>query len=382
MPPERLEIKGDLNSYFQYHNRIASFLNWNLDWEIDKSKPAPEQLARAGFFSYATKPFLADNVICPYCELALDLWKPRDEPLLLHQTISPGCSFVLGRQTLRNVDDASSNDLKTIAEPRFTETDNAISNKKDHIGTAPRLKRVAAVAPNRTLQQEQRTSHGDWGPPGTQASTGLKRQERVTALKERKSLKIAESVSRGMHAVTRTPPLEKQRQRLVKAHDESALDKIIYGQQRSSQPPAGVEVPTKPLPLRRGKVFYGQINPRIHWTRPHSHEWYERKEVEIAARGGRKANFGKAVQRMRQQRQMEAPDKWEENLPERVRDNEAWLGVMRYHHGRTHGVPSNHAHRASKQHRLVGRKRHKKFGTMGICPSRDRGNPDNQESPD
>jgi hypothetical protein len=40
-------------------------MNWKLDWEIDKSKPSPEQLACAGFFSYATKPFFADNVICP-----------------------------------------------------------------------------------------------------------------------------------------------------------------------------------------------------------------------------------------------------------------------------------------------------------------------------
>ncbi|KAL2272283.1 hypothetical protein FJTKL_06974 [Diaporthe vaccinii] len=94
MSTERLEIKCDTKPYFQYQNRIASFLDWNLDWEINKSKPSPEQLARAGFFSYTAGAFLADNVTCPYCDLSLDAWEPGEEPLGLHQTRSPACRFV------------------------------------------------------------------------------------------------------------------------------------------------------------------------------------------------------------------------------------------------------------------------------------------------
>jgi hypothetical protein len=93
----------DLEQYFQYHNRLASFLDWSLEWEANEDKPPPERLARAGFFSFNKPPNLPDNVKCPYCELSLDSWEPQDEPLREHRIRSPTCIFVHGQQTVRDM---------------------------------------------------------------------------------------------------------------------------------------------------------------------------------------------------------------------------------------------------------------------------------------
>ncbi|KAL1902913.1 hypothetical protein Sste5346_000825 [Sporothrix stenoceras] len=42
---------------------------------------------------------------------------------------------------------------------------------------------------------------------------------------------------------------------------------------------------------------YAHIDPRVHWTRARPKDWHDAKQKEIKARGGRKANFGKAAQR-------------------------------------------------------------------------------------
>jgi hypothetical protein len=341
MPPERLEINCNRESYFQYHNRIASFSKWNVKWEICKSKPSPERLARAGFFLYTTKPFLSDNVICPYCDLALDTWKPRDEPLRLHQRRSPDCSFVLGQQLVRKMDDASTNNLNAVAEPGATEKKEALSTKTDNTNPASRwIQRhtlETADVPRGTLQLKRRTSHIDKILSSQPAGTGPKSVERLAAGNiAGKNPMISKSIYEGLNPITRTPPLERQRQRLVKTHNGPAFDRFIYSQQESSQPPPGSQVPVKQLPSRRGNVFYGHVDPHIHWTRPCSRDWYGKKEIEISARGGRKANFGTAAQRMKERRLKEGPKAWEESLPERVVNNTAWLGVMRDHHRRSH----------------------------------------------
>lgn len=212
-------------------------------------------------------------------------------------------------------------------------------------------------------------SHTDWRSPSARNSIAPEKQGRVSApLKARKGHKIAKSAYGGLKSVVRTTPLEKQRQRLTETHDVSALDRFIYGQEGSSQPPPGVLATTEPEPLKRDTVFYGHIDPRTHWTRPHSDEWYRKKEEEIQARGGRKANFGKAAQRMKEQRLKETPDEWEESLPERVRNDEAWLGAMRYHHSRTHGVGSNQAPQASEQQPPVRKKRAYRRRNQAVVP--------------
>ncbi|KAK1715964.1 hypothetical protein BDP67DRAFT_360390, partial [Colletotrichum lupini] len=60
--------------------------------------------------------------------------------------------------------------------------------------------------------------------------------------------------------------------------------------------------------------FHMKLDPRIHWPHNRSDQWYKSKMEEIKARGGRKANFGKAAKRMRQQRLAEERQEEEDNL--------------------------------------------------------------------
>lgn len=148
--------------------------------------------------------------------------------------------------------------------------------------------------------------------------------------KASQSEKISPSQYPRLKPVARTPPLEKQRRRLAEL-DTSVLDAFVYGQQCSSQPPPGVERRHEPPePKQQDNVFYAHIDPRIHRSRPHSEAWYQQKEAEIKARGGRKANFGKAVQRMKEQRRKEGPADFEATLPDRVRHNEDWVSALRW----------------------------------------------------
>lgn len=215
-------------------------------------------------------------------------------------------------------------------------------------------------------------SHTDWRSPSARNSIAPERQSRgpaaINSTKARKGQKIAKSPYGGLKPVIRTPLLEQQRQRLTATRDISALDSFVYGQEGSSQPPPGVRATAEYEPPRRENVFYGHIDPRTHWTRPHSDEWYERKEEEIKARGGRKANFGKAAQRMKEQRLKEDPGEWEESLPERVRNDEAWLAATRYHHSRTHSVPPIPTPEASEQQPPVRKKRAYRRRNQGVVP--------------
>ncbi|KUI59605.1 hypothetical protein VP1G_06862 [Cytospora mali] len=178
-----------------------------------------------------------------------------------------------------------------------------------------------------------------------------------TPANPKKREKVTKSPYSGLKFITRTPPLEKQRRHLAETVDTSALDKLIYGQEASSEPPPGVEEPLEEAPRKRQDVSYVDIDPRTHWTRPHSDEWYRKKEEEIKARGGRKANFGKAAQRMREQRLNENPDAWEEHLPDRVKNNEAWLGAMRWFHSREQGRQASASSQANGHVPLVRKKR-------------------------
>ncbi|KAH8752291.1 hypothetical protein F5883DRAFT_205330 [Diaporthe sp. PMI_573] len=144
-------------------------------------------------------------------------------------------------------------------------------------------------------------------PSSTRDKIGWKQRRDPGPVKARKDQQTPSSAYGGLQPAIRIPPLEKQRQRLARTHDTSAFDKIIYRQEGSSQPPLGVAVPPEHSLQKRGNVFYGHINPRTHWTQQRSCEWHERKLTEIKGRGGRKANFGKAARRMKDQRLSEDP---------------------------------------------------------------------------
>ena len=237
---------------------------------------------------------------------------------------------------MTGTDNASSYKLTTIAEPIPIETENKASNEKDHNSPISRANRRHTQAHSkRILQHEQGMSQS---PSSAQASKGPKRQYRnLRPVKAGRFGNIFKSDYGGLLPITRIPPLEMQRRRLANVHDTSAFDNFIYGQAGSSQPPLGVAVSKRSELRNRKNVFYGHIDLRIHRTHPHSDEWYKQKEAEIEARGGRKTNFGKAAQRMRQQGLKEDFDEWEENLPERVRNDGARLTAMRTHHRRAFG---------------------------------------------
>lgn len=117
--------------------------------------------------------------------------------------------------------------------------------------------------------------------------------------------------------------------------DQARLDAFIYGQEDSSEPPPSV-IPNPPAtaaPEKRAgpapTPFYAHIDPRTHWTRPHSQVWLEAKQREIKRRGGRKANFGAAARRMRARRMAELDVPFEDTLPEYVRENAPWARALK-----------------------------------------------------
>ncbi|RKU49431.1 hypothetical protein DL546_006797 [Coniochaeta pulveracea] len=114
---------------------------------------------------------------------------------------------------------------------------------------------------------------------------------------------------------------------------EQEFDSLIYSQQGAASPPPGVVIqpviqpPPPPEPPKESKdgPFFMHIDPRLHWPQPHSRAWYERKLEEIKARGGRKANFGKAVERIKAR----GPVSFEDTLPQRVRDDPKWVRALK-----------------------------------------------------
>lgn len=107
-----------------------------------------------------------------------------------------------------------------------------------------------------------------------------------------------------------------------------SLDAFIYSQDPDVAPlppPQSVTVPskaqlaavmigastayvTRPARPANAAYIYAHIDPRVHWTRSRSKAWHDAKQREIKARGGRKANVGKAVQRAVQQRRKQRRD--------------------------------------------------------------------------
>ncbi|GKT49008.1 uncharacterized protein ColSpa_09189 [Colletotrichum spaethianum] len=174
------------------------------------------------------------------------------------------------------------------------------------------------------------------------------------------------SITGGVDQPPKKLTCEERRLQLCAAFDSAKFDAMIYGQAEATSPPEGVLLPSALIKKMtnvqssgeaRGQL-YMKIDPRIHWPHNRSDQWYKRKMDEIKARGGRKANFGKAAQRMRQQRLEEErrdeqeklaieqglpaptskpPQPWshhrpmdfgdvpEEELPAYVRKNPEWL---------------------------------------------------------
>ncbi|EFQ35066.1 uncharacterized protein GLRG_10210 [Colletotrichum graminicola M1.001] len=118
---------------------------------------------------------------------------------------------------------------------------------------------------------------------------------------------------------------EERRLQLCATFNSAKFDAMIYGQAEATSPPEGVFVPVAPSNMLTNVQFSGEsreqlymrLDPRIHWPHNRSDHWYRAKMEEIKSRGGRKANFGRAAQRMRQQRlETERLDKEEKRAAE------------------------------------------------------------------
>lgn len=148
MPPRPSKL--DYEPFYQYHNRLASFLSWPLNWEMDKEKPTPEALARAGFFNHTDAPYTPGNVTCPFCHLSLDDWEANDDPMHEHYKRSPFCAFVRGRPPARKVDnDGGGDDSGVCVTARATRgRPRGSVTKKSSIERKPRSNR-------KSLQDDQ-----------------------------------------------------------------------------------------------------------------------------------------------------------------------------------------------------------------------------------
>ena len=167
--------------------------------------------------------------------------------------------------------------------------------------------------------------------------------------------------------------IEERRRLKLARFDSDAFDTMIY-QQSSTQPPEGVLVsrrlPNRMTTLSEDRRLALPVDPTIHGMHKRPEEWIQKKSKEIAKRGGRKAWFGKPIERKRWLRAQEAakekerekarkakkppprkdPEPWEcqrvlnlgdlaeEDLPEHVRENAGWAKAcasMRIHTQRT-----------------------------------------------
>ncbi|KAL0777895.1 hypothetical protein CaCOL14_005548 [Colletotrichum acutatum] len=163
----------------------------------------------------------------------------------------------------------------------------------------------------------------------------------------------------GFSRKTKKLTCEERRLQLCADFEFTKFDAMIYSQPDATRPPLGVYTLAAPIETSKGASppgaddghFHMKLDPRIHWPHNRSDQWYTSKMEEIKARGGRKANFGKAAKRMRQQRLAEerqeeedklvvaggGPRPWshhrhmdfgdvpEDELPIYVRRNEEWV---------------------------------------------------------
>ncbi|KAI0521875.1 hypothetical protein F5B22DRAFT_507941 [Xylaria bambusicola] len=127
---------------------------------------------------------------------------------------------------------------------------------------------------------------------------------------------------------------EERRLFWVSQHDADAFDAQIYSENNRPFRPGDklFGLPEDELPPRpkRAATHFDYIDPRPSVPVYRFEEWYEKKQDEIKSRGGRKANFGKAVKRLAQQKSEASnlSQKTQAAVPQRVQDNPKWLAAL------------------------------------------------------
>ncbi|KAL1867249.1 hypothetical protein VTK73DRAFT_4262 [Phialemonium thermophilum] len=164
---------------------------------------------------------------------------------------------------------------------------------------------------------------------GPATSTATKKQCEDSIRSEAKG-RLVDSRSRQARSKTGVPPQQgiSTSHKSSKMVEESTFDALIYSQESSSAPPPGIQVIKRDVPqlISSGDTpHYAHIDPRFHWPQERSERWYKQKQEEIAARGGRKTRFGKVVDSMKGQRLQAGITTFEDRLPERIRNDPAWV---------------------------------------------------------
>ncbi|KND89645.1 hypothetical protein TOPH_05698, partial [Tolypocladium ophioglossoides CBS 100239] len=124
---------------------------------------------------------------------------------------------------------------------------------------------------------------------------------------------------------------EERRRSKIQDFDSAAFDAAIYQQPAAMKPPSRVPMPARPRRSSQssseGQRMYLHFNPAIHLSHNRSEEWFKAKAEEIESRGGRKAWFGKAIERHRWLRAQKKCEKRLANgygLPQRRADPQPW----------------------------------------------------------
>jgi hypothetical protein len=233
------------------------------------------------------------------------------------------------------------------ANPEQSGNANIISdNKRSFLSTRASFERPTSVGSPSSFVEERRATRADnWAfsssildsPP--KASTSYFFPPQLSSQSPKpppKRPSIPQEHLDGWKFVP--PPAPTQQPTPAKTISELDFDSLIYGQTGAAPAPIGVSVkkiqipPPAPKPEPPDEPFFMHIDPRLHWPQPQTEEWYQKKLREIEARGGRKANFGKAAQRMKDQRSKEPSKTFEESLPERIRANPAWVRALKQMH--------------------------------------------------
>lgn len=192
------------------------------------------------------------------------------------------------------------------------------------------LPKLNADVSSSTNHPHRTASTSSQKPPPTKVAPARMKPEQNEAL--------SASPDSVLNDITRAPILEEQHQPSNHKKDTSSLDNFVYAQSLQSRP-GGAPIVCSEL-KQQESVLYAALDPRSHRMRPHSEAWYQRKEDEIRARGGRKTNFGKAVHRMKLERLKLNGDGLEARLPDRVLQNENWVSAIRWFEDQSRGGAS------------------------------------------
>ncbi|KAI1653907.1 hypothetical protein F4813DRAFT_242837 [Daldinia decipiens] len=212
----------------------------------------------------------------------------------------------------------------------------------------PRLNSEEASNPT-----HQSPNRGDSDPSGTQILSRSQVAEKRPLAKRHQDVPKAAQLTNNRNAAKRpaNPPVskstfasivqnrrwkhlnpEERRQVWISKHDPDKFDSYIYGKPNEANRPGSTsfalpEYQQPPRPTRPATHF-SHIDPRVHWTRPRSKKWYLGKQNEIRERGSRKSNFGQVAARTVKRRREEGDDAPIVDLPDRVRNNPAWLSAL------------------------------------------------------